>query len=441
MPLLTRSAPLPALPRGRATTAQLSVLYPFQAGASLGTNGIYIGDDVMAGGGAFCYDPFDLYQRQVISSPNILVMGQLGSGKSAFVKTFLFRSVGLLSGINGQPRRAAILDPKGEYAALGAALGLTYVKLYPGGPVRLNPLDVGLSHLDTPETVSERRMTLLTALASDVISVSKRSLTPMERSVLAWVCQLLTQRHWGRDAPTLHDVVYLLENPTPAMLDRSRRAEDRFVVDTEDLRFSLIELLDGPLRGMFDDASNVTIDWTGRGVVVDLSAVKDNEAALNIVMTCASSWLDSVLTAGASRDAGSVWYQVLDEGWRLIGSEDRVAHFQSKQKLARAYGLVNILVIHRIADLVSQADDGTTSAKIGKGLLADSQTRIIFHQDRDQIPETQAVLGLSSVEGSWLPHLTKGRALWKIAGHTALVQGRVAPQEWLFASTDDRMSA
>jgi type IV secretory pathway VirB4 component len=436
-----RHAPLPQLPRGRATTAQASVLYPFMAGASLGAQGIYLGDDQLAGGGAWCFDPFDAYQRQIISSPNMLVMGQLGYGKSAFIKTFLARSVGLLAGRNGQPRRCAILDPKGEYKALGEMLGLTYVKLQPGGTCRVNPLDAGTQTGESLEAIAERRMTLLTALASDVAAKSNRRLTPMERSVLAWVCTLLTERQGTGHPPTLRDVVHLLENPTEEMAARARRTEDEFVRATEDLRFSIIELLDGPLRGMFDGQSNVFVDWAGRGVVVDLSAVKDHEAALSVVMTCASSWLDSVLTAGAAVGDGSVWYQVLDEGWALIGSEDRVAHFQSKQKLARHYGVVNMLVIHRISDLMAQADDGSKAAKIGKGLLSDSQTRVIFHQDRDQIGNTADMLGLTGVEEAWLPQLPKGRALWKVGAHTALVQGRVAPSEWSFASTDSSMAA
>ena len=94
--------PRPQLPRGRATTAQLGVTYPFQAGPSLGPSGVYLGEDILAGGGAFCFDPFQAYADGVITSPNMVVLGQLGSGKSAFVKTFLYRSAGLLD----RPRRS-----------------------------------------------------------------------------------------------------------------------------------------------------------------------------------------------------------------------------------------------------------------------------------------------------------------------------------------------
>ena len=119
---------------------------PVHVGAGLGPRGIYIGEEVSAGGSAWCYDPFQLYTDGVITSPNILVLGTIGSGKSAAVKTLLYRSIGLLGSPGGQPRWCAILDPKGEYGPLADALGLARLNLHPGGTTRLNPLDAGPLH-------------------------------------------------------------------------------------------------------------------------------------------------------------------------------------------------------------------------------------------------------------------------------------------------------
>ena len=46
-----------------------------------------IGDDLL--GGSFVFDPFEVYAQGVVSNPNMVVFGQIGRGKSAFVKTFL----------------------------------------------------------------------------------------------------------------------------------------------------------------------------------------------------------------------------------------------------------------------------------------------------------------------------------------------------------------
>ncbi|MGH9072436.1 MAG: hypothetical protein ACRDX8_15095, partial [Acidimicrobiales bacterium] len=117
----------------RVTTAHLGAAYPFQAGGDLGSGGIVIGRNLL--GGAFTYDPFDLYQRGILTNPNMVVIGQIGRGKSAFVKSYLWRQSVL-------GRQAWVIDPKGEYGPLARAWGVTPIALRPGGQVRLNPLDL-----------------------------------------------------------------------------------------------------------------------------------------------------------------------------------------------------------------------------------------------------------------------------------------------------------
>ena len=73
------TAPRPQAHRG--TTAQLQALYPFVAEPGLGVAGAYIGQDLL--GGAFAYDPWELYRAGRVTSPNALVIGQIGRGKAA----------------------------------------------------------------------------------------------------------------------------------------------------------------------------------------------------------------------------------------------------------------------------------------------------------------------------------------------------------------------
>ena len=135
-----------------------------------------IGDDLL--GGSFVFDPFTLYAQGVVSNPNMVVFGQIGRGKSAFVKTFLWRQA-----VFG--RRAWVVDPKGEYGDLAAAWGVRPVALRPGGAIRLNPLDPGPEHddgvVDGPGSTARRQMELLASLASACLG---RSLLPRERAAL-----------------------------------------------------------------------------------------------------------------------------------------------------------------------------------------------------------------------------------------------------------------
>ena len=137
---------------------------------------------------------------------------------------------------------------------------------------------------------------------------------------------------------------------------------------------------------MFDGPSTVSLKWEGRGIVIDLSAVHQDPEALTVVMIAATGWLQALLAAPEGEDVPRR-IQVLEEIWALLGSERVAKYFQASQKLARAYGVANISVAHRISDLRAQTDDGTAAAKVSMGLLADTQTRILFRQSSDQIPE------------------------------------------------------
>ena len=83
-------------------------------------------------GSAFTYDPFVLYEQRVISNPNLFVAGEVGSGKSSLVKTYLYRQA--LFGRDPVDRR-----PEGRVRAARRALGEEPIRLAPGGSVRLEP--------------------------------------------------------------------------------------------------------------------------------------------------------------------------------------------------------------------------------------------------------------------------------------------------------------
>jgi len=163
--------------------------------------------------------------------------------------------------------------------------------------------------------------------------------------------------------------------------------------------------------------------------------VHHDDDALRLVLLAATAWLQTTL---AQRD-GIHRLQILDEAWRLLGAERTTRYLQACWKLCRDYGVANLAVVHRLSDLRAQADDGTTTAKVAMGLLADTQTRVLFRQSSDQLDDARHLLGLNPVETDLLGRLTRGRALWKVAGRTAVVQHLIAPGEAAFCDTDTSM--
>jgi hypothetical protein len=393
---------------------------------------VYLGTNDTAGASAFHFDPFELYSQRVLNSPNMLIVGEVGAGKSTAVKTFLYRTIAVLGRRSTRGRWVAIVDPKGEYGPLAQRLGLDRIDLHPGGTTRVNPLD--RAGRDVDDELVARQSTMVAALVATVL---RRDLTPVEDALIGWSTAVAMK---STSRPVLADVIAVLASPPEALVERAGTSAAQLIEDGTAVRYSLDRLLERDLRGMFDGPSTVAVDAAAPGVVIDLSAVHLEPDALAVVMIATTAWLQTLLTRPRDDD-GPRRIQVLEECWALLGSERTARYLQACWKLSRAYGIANIAVAHRISDLRAQADDGTAATKITAGLLADTQTRVVFRQPPDQISEARQMLGLTEREAELLPVLARGRALWKIAGHSALVTHLISEQELALCDTDARLLA
>jgi hypothetical protein len=411
------------LDRDRATMAHLASLYPFHTDPGVGTRGPYIGVNVTGGMGGFYFDPFELYGAGALTNPNCIVIGEVGTGKSALVKAFLRRELA----IYGQRRFLAILDPKAEYLPFAQAHGLSIIRLHPGGRDRLNPMD-GRPGNHTGDIAA--RQSLAGTLVAGVLA---RPLDPVEDALLGWAVAALTRR----SGPfTLHDIAQALACPGQEAVDLTHRSSGELAQAATPVVLALDKLCTRTLAGMFDGQTTVAVDFDrGPGVVVDLSAVYGDDEALPLVMLAATSWLAAVLRLAGDRRV----IQVVDEAWAAVRHGAR--HFQSSLKLARAYGASTWLICHRPSDLTAQTDDGTASAKIAAGLLADAQTRVVLRQAPDQVPAATRLLGLGPRQAAVVGQLVRGRALWRIQDHAAVVQLILTATEQRLFGTDAAMAA
>jgi type IV secretory pathway VirB4 component len=408
-------------PGHRATTANAEAIYPFFAGSGLGEGGVFIGTDVH--GSAFTYDPFVLYERRIISNPNLVVAGEVGAGKSSLIKSYLYRQA--LFG-----RVPWIADPKGEYAPLAEALGVEPIRLVPGGRVRLNPI--------AREAGWDGQLNLLRALAAGALA---RRLVPEEEGALREA--LRTVNADAAVEPTLPSVVALLFRPAASMAERLYTTAHGLAERTRDVALGLQRLCEGDLRGMFDGSTTPGLRLDGRAVVLDLSAFYDS-AALGLVMTCASAWERAMIArlhADADREARAPrkMINVFDEAWRALAVLGVGEWLQAAFKLSRRDGVQNILVMHRLSDLSAAGAAGSRERELAEGLLHDAQTRVIYRQSADNVALTRELLGLTSVEADLLPELDDGIGLWKVGTRGFIVKHRLSETERPIVDTDARM--
>jgi type IV secretory pathway VirB4 component len=227
--------------------------------------------------------------------------------------------------------------------------------------------------------------------------------------------------------------------PVAGMAERLHTTVDRLASDIRRAALALQDLCEGPLRGMFDGPTTPGLDLDAKLLVLDLHAVRDSPA-VGILMACATAWMSALLSRMAARPGRERLINVADESWKIIQHHGLGEWFQANFKLARQYGVMNVVVLHKLADLRGAGDAGSRAARIAEGLVADASTRIIYHQDESQIPLTRSLLGLSQSEARLLATLSPGQALWQVGSRSFVVQHYRSRLETELTDTDTGMS-
>ncbi|GAA2405492.1 hypothetical protein GCM10010420_36650 [Streptomyces glaucosporus] len=132
---------------------------------------------------------------------------------------------------------------------------------------------------------------------------------------------------------------------------------------------------------------------------------------------------------------------IYDEAWRVMRHVALLERMQSQWKLSRGLGIANMMVIHRLSDLLTAGDADSRSRALAEGLLPDCSTRIVYRQEPDQLATAASLLGLTGVEAQAVGALAKGRGLWKVAGRSFITQHLLHPAERELFDTDARMHA
>ncbi|PZR78652.1 MAG: ATP-binding protein [Candidatus Aeolococcus gillhamiae] len=409
-------------PAHRATTAQLQSVYPAIArGDSVG-RGVCIGRHVH--GGFFTYDPWELYATGALTNPNMLILGQLGRGKSALQKCYVLRQ--LVFG-----RHALMLDPKGENGALCAAAGCTPIALRPDGDIRLNPLELGDADAGDAGARLQERVRVLAALLGASLG---RSLTSEDRLAVELAIDAASQ--WTRgQAPTLRAVVEAMLAPAEEAARAAWSSVDQLAATSRGVALELRRLVNGDLRGMFDGPTSEGIDLTAPVVSFDLSAVYGSSAQA-ILMACVDAWFRSVL---GRRDAVKR-IVVLDEAWALLRNLETARSLAASYKLARWSGVQYLAVLHRLTDIDAAGSAGSEQVSLAQGLLRDSGTVVVYGgQSAAEVAVSRELLGLNDIEADLLPGLPRGRALWRLGDRSFLVDHLVGRDERAVIDSDAQM--
>ncbi|GAA3561140.1 ATP-binding protein [Amycolatopsis ultiminotia] len=420
-------APLPVY---HASTHDIGGLFPLLGSRPTPAVGARIGYDVDSGGAFYCH-PVELVLRGgYATNPNMALFGEPGRGKSSTVVAFLLRmaSFGVRTVISG--------DVKGEYTPVARALGATPIVLGAGTNARINALDLGplttrwntwSVHRQRDELTSllSRWGQLLAALAES----QGYAPTVTDDAALAAVLHRLVGATDGNThlrPISIPDVHRQLAEPDPQLWHDLRYASRRAFLDQlRPVTDALANLISGPLAGLFDGPTTVDLDWNAPLQTMDLSRLRSRgDTAIAIALTCLGAWTS---LATDLRADGDIRIVVRDECWRQLRLGPRaVATVDAELRLSRLEQTIQILVLHKLSDLLSVGASGSQAVAIARDLIALCSHRVLFGQSTRVAEDLADALALTGPE---LHRLTgavnerRGRALWKVENHSAhLVQ-------------------
>ncbi|MET7951972.1 hypothetical protein [Micromonospora sp. NPDC005324] len=426
------------LPPLVTTSAQLCSVYPFVAGPGLGVDGPLIGQEVYSRTG-FVFSMRELYRAGLLSAPNMVVTGEIGSAKSSLLKSIAFRGIPFGT-------RFFVVDVKGEYDALAEGAGIRPVRVGPGAGVVMNPLagirrQPGQTEPEWLQIQRARRLLLLEGLLEIQLG---GALSEAERSLIEYALDAVTHSDDGTSAerlatPTLSLVLGAMGDPRvwAHRLAGVNYDVDQFAVDSRRVRLALERLITGVLGGIFDapTAATLTVDFEQPGAILDLRAVRTSDQMTAMAMTCAQSWLEAELT----RPDAPPRVCLYDEFALVTRHLGLIRRMREQMKLARALGTENILAFHRFSDLAASGSADSEQVRIARGLIEDTGVRVSYRQAPGSLDAAREFLGTTDTETGLLLHLRRGVGLWKVGLRSYVVKHQLSSVEQAMVDTDSRM--
>lgn len=402
-------------------------------------------------------DVHEAYNRKIITKPNVVVLGDYDSGKSAFCKLQLIRPA-LRAG-----KRVAVFDRKsqqdrsrnmtgGEYQRLGAVEHGAYVVFdrRSSKGCHINILDPVLDVIgsDDEDTGMVGQDELLKMLAELGLEASLASLPNGLRCLrAAHAAALRAARAAGRIA-TLEDVVHALYTPTeqslPGPVDEEgvkvvQRAGVASLKDMVTWGLPVADALErflpgGDMSGLFDgptrSADGGPIDLSNPLLIFDTSALGEGSLALTAVIMVATAWLQAS------------WMRI--PGQKLLFFEENYntdlmpavsAVQRAIVKRGRASGTVVVCVYHHLSDLKEGSDLWST--------VRETDFVVCFQQSRDDdVVMAMNFFNLPEKLRDVLPTLQQGVAVVKVGSRPIEIVQMFRTQTGMWITdTDEAMSA
>lgn len=416
----------PALQGAPTTTRQAEILNTAIIGPPTGTKGIVNGRDVLSRT-RISYDPPTAYNStpREVSSPNVIIVGDVGSGKSSHTKcNYVLRPLLLKN------RRAVVFDKKdqmgeGEYSNVTRHYGHEPIRFAADGSgMTLNLLDPMVSRGSGIQGMV-RLLNTVTRIARN-----DEPLGEWEEEALRAALRLTVAKHEDGRTPVLADVLPNLGRiaSDPEYADLSPQARDDLHRAGLGVRFTLNGLLD-EYAGLLDGETSRAVGLNAKLTSFDISQLPDEGPAVPVVMAIGNMWMLGRL----KQERDSVTNCVYEEGWHMIGGPSAQL-VKSNQKLSRALGISNVFVMHKGTDIPHDSP--------GMAIIQEAQTIVAYRQSRPEDARwAQQTFGFAPETARTIETLRDGHYIFKYGSHPEThVQHIRSPWEKQITDTDEGLA-
>ena len=378
-----RAAAIPSI----ATATAWPWLYPAPPDAG----GHLIG--LLDNGAPFCFDPHAWYEAGFTNAMNIAIIGATGSGKSTTACAIALRALAHAD------RHVLVIDGKSDWARYAEAYGGTVVR-FRGTDTAINMLDVPAG-MD-PAMVADHRMRACRVLLE---IVAERKLTDTELLALARASAALP------DAARLSDVHRLVADPR--VDDPHERQELQALGRSLLAPLARITAPGSTHARLLDRDSTVRFDPTAPLFVVSLGDLEVTSDLRECVIAAVQAWMHAATSARHGKRI-----LILDEAWQLLKYESAAIAHAERLRLARAFGLSTVMVLHRPADISMFGAPGSTHRASVEAVFNLSDVHIIGKLNYDDASEAARLLHLNDVEARAIRRAVTGELLWSVESAT-----------------------
>lgn len=349
----------------------MACLFPFSRRVHYDPEGLPYGIDRHSGA-------WVIFNDWACNNQNALVLGEMGSGKSMFLKWKTLWHV-LMGG------RAFVIDLEGEFEPLARLLGAEHINLGLATEEKLNVLDINPDDEEGYFTGVKDLVGWLTLAVGGLTPNEENAVTEAYGRIMAdagIVQEIRSSWRKGADQMPLLSDLY-----TALMVEEHRAARD--------VAARLKQFAVGMYAGAFN--ARTTINPRSPLVVFDVSRVRD-EALKSLRMRQVITFIWSRMLRG---DIPT--YVVVDEAWHWLRHPQAAAELQAMaRRFRKRYGGLQLGTQH-IYDLESNVD--------AQVIRDTAELAILFRQRGNAVGAVSRIFELNEMEAAELRTLAPGEAL------------------------------